>query len=77
MKSCSYSSGAYKLLAILVYGQVDGTERATPYLFSYNILVDKMLGLAIILTIRVFGTCIECFLRFLINNYPARLEPLD
>ena len=50
------------LLAILVDGQVDGAERAAPDLLLDQVLVDAVLGGAVIFAVAVLGARIERFL---------------
>lgn len=53
---------SYIFLAILITGKMHGTERTTTYLLLDDILVDGVLGSAVVLTISVFGSSIEGFL---------------
>jgi hypothetical protein len=49
-------------LAILVFGEVDRTERAAPNLLLHQVLVDSMLGRSVIFAVAVLGARIEGFL---------------
>jgi len=50
------------LLAILVDGEVDSAERAAANLLLDQVLVDAVLGAAVILAVAVLGAGIERFL---------------
>jgi hypothetical protein len=50
-------------IAILVYGQMDGAKRAPAYFLFDYVLVDAVLGSAVILAGCVFGPSIEGFLQ--------------
>ena len=50
------------LLAILVDGEVDGAERAAANLLLDQVLVDAVLGGAVIFAVAVLGARIEGFL---------------
>ena len=50
------------LLAVLVDGEVDGAEGATANLLLDQVLVDAVLGAAVILAVAVLGARIEGFL---------------
>lgn len=45
---------------------MNSTKRTPPNLLLYDILIDKMLRLAIILAICKFGAGIECLLKMLL-----------
>lgn len=49
-------------MAILVLGEVDGTERAPSNLLLYQILVDTVLCRTVIFAVAVLGAGIESFL---------------
>jgi hypothetical protein len=55
-------------LAILVNGQVNCAKRPAANLLSHQVLVDAVLGSAVILAVTVLGTRIE---RFLSSSAPA------
>jgi hypothetical protein len=46
----------------LVYGEMDCSKRAATNLLFYQILVDAMLGAAVIFAVAVLGPRIEGFL---------------
>lgn len=50
------------LQAILVDGEVDGAERASPNLLLDQVLIDAVLGGAVIFAVAVLGARIEGFL---------------
>jgi hypothetical protein len=55
--------GPHIFFAILVHGQMHCSKRSPPNLLLYQVLVDAVLGGAIILTVAVLGPRVECFLR--------------
>jgi len=50
-------------VAVLVLGEVDGAKGAAANLLLHQILVDAVLGGAVILAVAVLGSGIEGFLR--------------
>ena len=54
--------GPHIFLAILVDGKMHGSKRPAADLLLHQILVDAVLGSAVVLAVAVLGPCIERFL---------------
>jgi hypothetical protein len=52
---------AHIFLAILIHGQMDSSERASPYLVFDYVLIDMVFSLAILFIICVLGSRIKRF----------------
>jgi hypothetical protein len=64
------------LLAILVDGEVDGAERAAANLLLDQVLVDAVLGGAVIFAVAVLGARIEGFLGVSTTEHEAGAMPV-
>lgn len=62
VQRCLESWYPHIFLAILVYGEVDRSKRAAANLLLDQVLVDAMLGAAVIFAVAVLGARIEGFL---------------
>jgi hypothetical protein len=59
---CRRGMEPHIFLAVLVHGEVDGAKRAAAYLLPDEVLVDAVLGGAVVLRVAVLGARVEGFL---------------